>query len=504
MNTDQKQHASNNIAELKKERLAKAEVLKAAGQEPYAVGTNRDTTIADFVEQFDTLEKSGETKIIAGRVMAKRGHGALIFIDIYDGTGRTQSVVKSDEMDADLHQLFADTVDTGDFIELTGTAMTTQRGAQSLLAKEWKMLTKSLLPLPKEHFGIKDEDERYRKRYLDMILNETVAKLPALRSKYWNTMRSFLLKRDYIEVETPILENTVGGGEAAPFITHHNALDIDVYLRISPELWHKKLMVAGVPKVFEIGRIFRNEGMDAEHLQDYTQMECYEAYMNFDDGKEMVIEMYRELAQAVLGTTKFNVKEYEIDLSKEWEEYHLVNIIKERFDIDALSTKKDEVQTKLTEHAIKFDPNTTDIGRGVDLLWKSIRKEYAGPGFLVGIPKYMEPLAKPSKENPLIVDRFQPILAGSEVGKAFNELNDPIDQRERFEEQQALRDAGDDEAQMADDSFVEALEHGMPPAFGFGAPERFFSLLMDASMRETSLFPLMKPKVKNTQTKEDN
>ncbi len=485
-----------NIIEIKKERLAKAELLKQARQEPYAVGTNRDTTLAEFKKQFDAFEKSGEQKILAGRIMAKRGHGALIFIDLYDGTGRGQVVVKADEMDAKSHELFAKTVDTGDFIEVTGIAFITQRGANSLIAKNWKMLTKSLLPLPKEHFGIKDEDERYRKRYLDMILNEDVAKLPELRSKYWNTMRSFLLKRGYIEVETPILENTVGGGEAAPFITHHNALDIDVYLRISPELWHKKLMVAGVPKVFEIGRIFRNEGMDAEHLQDYTQMECYEAYMDFADGKQMVIDMYRELAQEVLGTNKFISKGYNIDLSKKWDDYHFCEIIKERFGIDPLETTIKEVQVKLTEFDIKFDPKTTGLNRGLDLLWKSIRKEYAGPGFLIGIPKFMEPLAKPTKDDPRIVERFQPILAGSEVGKAFNELNDPTDQRERFEEQQAQRDAGDDEAQMADDTFVEALEYGMPPTFGFGAPERFFSLLMDASMRETSLFPLMKPKVK--------
>jgi lysyl-tRNA synthetase class 2 len=494
MNKNKQDETTGNIAEIRKERIAKGELLKQAGQEPYAASTERDTTLAEFTEQFDTFEKSGEQKVLAGRVMAKRGHGALIFIDLYDGTGRVQSVVKADEMDAELHELFAKTVDTGDFIELSGTAFTTQRGAQSLLAKEWKMLTKSLLPLPKEHFGIKDEDERYRKRYLDMILNEEVAKLPALRSKYWNTMRSFLLKRGYIEVETPILENTVGGGEASPFITHHNALDIDVYLRISPELWHKKLMVAGVPKVFEIGRIFRNEGMDAEHLQDYTQMECYEAYMNFNDGKEMVVEMYRELAQSVLGSTKFTTKGYEIDLSKDWEDYHFCEIIKERFNIDPLEVTGAEVQAKLTELNIKFDPKATGVGRGVDMLWKSIRKEYAGPGFLIGIPKFMEPLAKPSKSDPRLVERFQPILAGSEVGKAFNELNDPTDQLERFTEQQAQRDAGDDEAQMADDTFVEALEHGMPPTFGFGAPERFFSILMDASMRETSLFPLMRPK----------
>ncbi len=490
-----------NIIELKNERLVKAGLLRDSGQNPYAISSNRDTTISDFADQFDLLEKSGEIKTVSGRVMAKRGHGALIFIDLYDGTnlnsnndGRLQAVVKSDEINEDAHKLFVDTVDIGDFIELTGLALTTQRGARSLLVKEWRILTKSLLPLPKEHFGIKDEDERYRKRYLDMILNKDVAKIVTLRSKFWNTMRKFLLDRDYLEVETPILENTTGGAEATPFITHHNALDIDVFLRISPELWHKKLMVAGIPKVFEIGRIFRNEGMSAEHLQDYTQLEFYEAYSDYTKGMQMVKDMYRTVAKEVFNTSTFNIKGYDIDLNEEWEQYDFTKIIKDRFNIDPLNIEVDALHKKLSEQGIEFDPKITSIGRGIDLLWKSIRKEFAGPGFLIGVPKYLEPLAKSTTDNPNIVERFQVILAGSEMGKGFSELNDPVDQRERFESQQKLRDSGDDEAQMSDDSFVEALEHGMPPTFGFGVSERLFSFLMDKSIREASLFPLMKPR----------
>ncbi len=488
---------SNNIAQLKKERLAKISTLKQHGQSPYASKCNRNITNADFLEQFDILENQKDIKIIAGRVMAKRGHGSLVFADLYDGTARIQCVLKLDEIDKESHELFTNTVDTGDFIEFTGMAFTTQRGARSLLVKQWRMLTKSLLPLPKEHFGIKDEDERYRKRYLDMILNEKTAQLPKLRSIFWNTIRSFLLERNYIEVDTPILENTTGGAEATPFITHHNALDIDVYLRISPELWHKKLMVAGIPKVFEIGRIFRNEGMSAEHLQDYTQIECYEAYMNFDDGKQMIQDMYKKVTKAILGTTQFTAKGYDINLDDEWEDYNFTNIITERFAINPLEATEAEVHAKLSDLNISFDPKATGVGRGIDLLWKSIRKEYAGPGFLIGIPKYMEPLAKPSADDPRIVERFQVILAGTEMGKAFNELNDPVDQKERFDDQQAQRDAGDDEAQMADDTFVEALEYGMPPTFGFGVSERLFSFLMDTNIREAQLFPLMRPKHKD-------
>jgi lysyl-tRNA synthetase class 2 len=485
---------NNNIKQIRKERISKADKLKKAGLSPYPAITKRDTSIEDFLNNFDKLESDKSTKTLAGRVMAKRGHGALIFIDLYDGTGRTQAIIRLDDMSNEAHNLFTDTVDTGDFIEITGEALITKSGAKSLLVKDWRMLAKSLLPLPKEFFGIKDEDNRYRKRYLDMILDQDVAKLAAMRSKFWNTIRSFLLSKGYIEVETPILENTTGGAEAAPFITHHNALDIDVYLRISPELWHKKLMVAGIPKVFEIGRIFRNEGMSAEHLQDYTQLEFYEAYSDYRKGMIMVRDMYILVAKEVFGTTKFTIRGSDVDLQDEWAEYNFTDIIKEHFNIDTINSTVDDIHRELTNQGIKFDSKTTGRGRGVDLLWKSIRKKYSGPGFLIGIPKYLEPLAKSTEENPNIVERFQVILGGSEMGKGFSELNDPIDQRERFEAQQALRDAGDDEAQMTDDSFVEALEHGMPPTFGFGVSERLFSFLMDKNIRETSLFPLMKPR----------
>jgi lysyl-tRNA synthetase class 2 len=483
-----------NIQLLKEERLAKAQQLITAGQDPYSIGSRRTATIAEFIQKFSLLEESSEEQVLAGRIIAKRGHGALIFVDLHDGTERTQALLREDEMDTSAHTLFSETIDTGDFVELTGVAMTTQRGAQSLLVTSWRILTKSLLPLPKEHFGIKDEDERYRKRYLDMILNEEIAQLVAIRSKFWNTIRSFLLTKDFTEVETPILENTTGGAEATPFITHHDALDIDVYLRISPELWHKRLIVGGIPKVFEIGRIFRNEGMSAEHLQDYTQLEFYEAYSDYTKGMDMIKDLYRHIAHNVFGTGVFTIKGHEIDFDKEWETYNLIDIIKERFSIDPLSTTLSEVHSTLSEHSIAFDPQSTGIGRGIDLLWKSVRKEYVGPGFLVGVPKYLEPLAKSSPENPDVVERFQVILAGSEMGKGFSELNDPTDQRERFAAQQALRDAGDDEAQMADETFIEALEHGMPPTFGFGVSERLIAFLMDKSIRETSLFPLMRPK----------
>jgi lysyl-tRNA synthetase class 2 len=314
------------------------------------------------------------------------------------------------------------------------------------------------------------------------------------RSNFWNTIRSFLLQRDFIEVETPTLETTTGGADARPFVTHHNALDIDVYLRISAgELWQKRLMVAGLPKTFEIGRIFRNEGMSPEHAQDYTQLEFYEAYSDFSKGMEMIKQMYIEVAEKVYGKTEFENKGMKFNLKDEWVLYHFADIIKEKYMIDVHDTSINELEVKLKESGIKYDKKTLSIERGVDLLWKKIRKEIAGPGFLIGVPVYLETLAKKSKEDNRIVDRFQVILAGSDVGKGFSELNDPVDQAERFSKQQELRDAGDEEAQMSDGDYVEAMEYGMPPAFGFGISERLFSFLEGKTVRESQIFPLMKP-----------
>ncbi len=492
-----------NLEEIRTERIEKLETLKSKGINPFALSTERDTEIAKFLTNFDEIEESGEKVVIAGRIMSRRGHGALAFLDIFDGTGRTQAVLKQDKLGEDKHELFVETADVGDFIEVTGTAFTTEKGQQSILATDWKMLAKSILPLPKEHFGLKDEDDKFRKRYLDILLDDEVTDIVQKKSVFWNVMRSFLLERGYTEVETPILENTTGGAEAKPFITHHNALDMDVYLRISPELWLKRLMVAGIPKVFEIGRIFRNEGISAEHLQDYTQLEFYEAYSDYTKGMDMVKELYRKIAHEVFGTGQFTIKGHKVDFDAEWKIYNFVEIIKEQFGIDPVA----EIHTKTGERVtgedlqnicekagIKCEHATYNMARTVDNLWKSIRKEYSGPGFLIGIPKSMEPLAKSSEKDQGIVERFQVILAGSEMGKGFSELNDPIDQRARFEEQQSMRDAGDEEAQMADMTYVQALEYGMPPTFGFGVSERLFSFLMDKSVRETQLFPLMRPK----------
>lgn len=473
------------------ERLAKIERLKEAGMEAYPARTLRTHTVDQFLENHETLEKNSEQVMLAGRVLSLREHGGSMFVDIFDGT-KGQGFVQRDKLD-EAYDLFIATVDTGDVIELSGRAFTTKRGQPSVDVTGWRMLAKSLRPLPDEWFGIKDEEERFRKRYLDILLTKDLAERIKRRSAFWNVIRSYLLGRDFIEVETPVLETTTGGAEARPFVTHHHALDIDVYLRISVgELWQKRLMVAGLPKTFEIGRVFRNEGMSAEHAQDYTAMEFYEAFKDYEAGMDMIIDLYRTIADKVYGTRVFKIKDFNIDLNAEWQRYDYCVLMEKEYGVNPLDEQADWA-TVLTKKDIPFEEGA-EKGRLVDTAWKQIRKSLSGPGFLVNVPVYLEPLAKKSSQDPRTVERFQVILAGSEMGKGFSELNDPVDQAERFARQQALREAGDDEAQMPDAEFVEALEYGMPPAFGFGISERLFSFLEGVSIREGQIFPLMRPR----------
>ena len=497
----------SSIDEIRDTRIKKLELLKKKGVNPYPAESKREISLKEAVANFDALEKPArrggkkEVKWISGRIMSIRGQGAIVFLTLNDGTASFQGLLKKDVLGEDKLNFFSAVADIGDFVELQGTFFATKRGEKTLETTDWRMLSKSLRPLPEKWHGLQDVEERFRKRYLDILMNPELKDLFEKKAKFWNTIREYMISKDFLEVETPVLENTTGGADARPFITHHNALDIDVYLRISAgELWQKKLLVGGFPRTFEIGRIFRNEGISSEHLQDYTQLEYYMAYADYETGMEMTKELYRLIGKKVFGTTKFKIKGLDVDMGAEWEMYDFCKIIKEKFKIDPLDTKLEKVIDVLGK--FKLIENTSEairgvsMERGIDLLWKSIRKEIAGPGFLINVPVYLEPLAKRNRNNPKTVERFQVILAGSEMGKGFSELNDPVDQCGRFMEQQALRDAGDDEAQMADMEFVEALEYAMPPAFGFGLSERLFSFLMDRPVRETQLFPLLKP-VKN-------
>ena len=492
--------------EIKKERLKQLEILKSRGIDPYPANSDTTHTNKEFIDQFTQILKEKEIVTLAGRIMSIRDQGGIIFLDLLEEGERVQIILRKDDIEKDSFDLFLAAISIGDIIEATGSAFITKRNVNSLLSKDWKILTKSLNQIPSEWFGIKNEDERYRKRYVDMIINPKAAEMIRKKSIFWNAFREFLLNKGFIEVETPVLQNTTGGAEALPFITHHNALDIDVYLRISLELWQKRLLIAGFRKVFELGRIFRNEGMSFEHAQDYTQLETYEAYADARESVPFLIEMYKYVAQKTFGTLEFQINSHKVDLAGEWKKYDFKDLMEKEYgfnvyDVDFSDGSGLKLIQKYSDSQYKGP--IQHIGRAVDYLWKKICKNISGPAILSGIPIYLEPLAKASKENPKKVDRFQIIIAGSEVGKGFNELNDPQEQRKRFNEQEALREKGDGEAQMLDNEFLEALEYGMPPAFGFGISERFFSFLVNSSIRETQAFPLMRPQKKNRRDGKD-
>ena len=483
----------SSFEELRNIRIEKLKLLEKADINPYPAICRKDYSISEVIGDFDKISKK-ESLHLVGRIMAIRGQGGLIFLNINDGTGTFQGLLKKDEMDEKVFDLFQNTIDIGDFIEINGKLFITKRGEKTLQIAGWKILTKSLRPLPEKWHGIQNEEDRLRKRYLDIIFNGDVKDIIEKRAKFFGSMRQFLADRGFMEVDTPVLENTAGGAEARPFVTHYNAYDTDVYLRISPELWLKRLMVAGFPKVYEIGRIFRNEGADAEHLQDYTQMEFYWAYADYNDGMKLVEEMYKYIAEQTFGTLKFKVKDFDINLDGKWKKYDYVKLIKEKTGVDILTADIKNIEKKLQDLKIEYEKKGFNLNRAVDSLWKYCRKQIGGPGFLVNVPVMMEPLAKRMEKNKNLVERFQVILAGSEMGKGFSELNDPIDQMDRFTEQAKLREGGDEEAQMMDGDFVEALEYGMPPTCGFGLSERLFSILSDKPVRECQIFPFMRPK----------
>ena len=478
----------------REDRLRKLEELKKININPHPAKTEKNNSINIVLAEFEKLQTAGAELKLAGRLRSLRGHGNLTFAHLEDGTAKIQLAFSKKEIGADSYKIFSKFIDIGDFLEITGVAFLTHNGEKSVMVKNWKLLTKAIRPLPEKWHGLSDEEELFRKRYLDILFNPEVKEMFIKRAKFWQSIRNFLIKKDFLEVETPVLENTPGGAEAKPFITHHNALAMDVFLRISQELWLKRLIIAGYPKVFEIGRIFRNEGMDAEHLQDYTAMEFYNAYSDYEQGMKLIEEMYKYVAEQTFNTLKFKIKGFNVDLNKKWETYDYLKIIKEKTGVDILNTDLKTVETTLKKLKVNYSQQGFNLTRGIDNLWKFCRKKIAGPGFLINVPVAMEPLAKRMEKNPDLVERFQVILAGSEMGKGFSELNDPIDQAGRFAEQTKLREAGDEEAQMNDTDFVEALEYGMPPTFGFGLSERLFSFLMDKPLRECQIFPLMKPK----------
>lgn len=489
-----------SLDELREARRTKRAILEEKGIDPYPADAHFDITLKKLREDFEQLEENKIEISVVGRIMSVRGQGAILFTDLFDGSERFQVVFKKDTEpkyidfdNEDGFTLFADTIDQGDFVEVSGIAFTTKRGEQSLEVKSWRILTKSIVPIPDSFYGLKDDDERYRKRYLDLLLNDDLRELFVKKSKFWRSMREFLEERGFMEVHTPTLETVATGAEADPFVTHHNDFDMDVFLRISiGELWQKRLMAGGLSKTYEIGRAYRNEGTSPDHLQEFTNMEFYWAYADYKKGMKLVQDMYQHIAQAVFETTKFEARGHTFDLAGDWPEVNYVEEIKKQTGIDVLNTDEKELQEFLKKQGSKSEAQTFE--RLVDSVWKQCRKNISGPVFMVGYPDFMQPLAKRDPKNKATVEQFQVLIGGAEIGKGYSELNDPEDQRQRFEHQQKLREAGDSEAMMPDYDFLEMLEQGMPPTCGFGAGERLFSFLVDKPIREVQLFPLMKPK----------
>ncbi len=478
-------------------KLEKLKNLRQAGMDPYPSQVRKDFTNQEVSDHFSEIEKRGKEIFLAGRVRSFRPMGASAFCHIEDESGQFQLFFNKNNLDQKKYKLFIKNVEIGDFIEVKGALFQTKTKEKTLKVLDWKMLSKNMRPIPTEYYGLKDTEERLRHRYLDLLANPEVRELFRQKNLFWQTVRNFLIKQNFLEVQTPSMEHIPGGAEAEPFITHHKALDQDFYLRISLELALKKLLVGGYEKVFEIGRVYRNEGIDREHLQEFDHMEFYWAYADLEQGKKLVQELYQEIVKKIAGEKMVTQWEnHKINWGGEWKEIDYFDIFQQEVGIDLSQDdlKVEELKKKADELKIKYKPEY-GVGRMIDTLYKKIiRPKLIQPVFLTGHPLIISPLAKKDPNNPQKVLRFQPVACGSELGNAFSELNDPLDQRQRFEAQMQLRKKGDKEAQMIDEDFLEALEYGMPPAFGFGMSERLFAILMNKSIRETTIFPAIKRK----------
>lgn len=472
-------------------KLEKLSRLQNAFGEVYPEKTGRSLSNEQALLRFDELAASREDICLVGRVRSMRPMGKIAFAHIEDGSAKIQIFLSEKIVGAEKFKLFVDTIELGDFVEVRGVLFLTKKDEKTLEVSDWKVLGKSLLPIPTEFYGLKDEEELLRRRYLDLLMNTETRELFVKKNIFWQTIRQFLVQEKFLEVQTPVLEHIPGGAEAEPFKTHHNALNTDFYLRISLELPLKRLLVGGYERVFEIGRVFRNEGVDREHLQEFDHMEFYAAYMDMKGGMELVEKLYKEIARAVIGEEmKTEYDEIEIDWSKPFPRVDYFTEFQKETGIDlGADVSVSDLKKKAEELGIKYEA-AYGKGRMIDTLYKkTVRQKLIQPCFLIGHPLEVSPLAKTDPNNPRKVLRFQPVAARSEIGNGFAELNDPQEQKKRFEEQMKLRAAGDAEAQMLDEDFIQALEYGMPPACGFGMSERLFAILINRSIRETVIFP---------------
>ncbi len=485
----------STLKDFRDERLRKLADLKELGFNPYPAESHRTNYAQQVKDEFESTE--GQVVTIAGRIIGIRKFGKLAFIVIRDSSGEIQLFIQdgkvSDRNAAEGILSLADLplLDTGDFLEATGPVIKTKTGEISIEAHTLRLLTKALRPMPSAVDGFSNKEERMRRRYIDMNVNLEVRDRFVRRSKFWQATRDFLNARDFVEVNVPVLEHTTGGADANAFVTHMDALDQDFYLRISHELPLKRLLGAGFEKVYDVGPRFRNENYSDEHLPEHVAMEWYWAYADWKDGIILMEDMYREVLQKTFGTLQFSLGKFNVDMSKDWEVWDYATIIKDRYGIDVYESSLDEVKQALADNKLEVE-KAENRARGIDKLWKNIRKDVAGPVWLVNTPKFISPLAKSTPGNNNTVQRFQPVIAGSELSNGFSELNDPVDQLNRFVEQQNMRDAGDEEAMMLDIDFVEMLEYGMPPACGLGFSERVFWIFEGVTAREGVPFPQLR------------
>lgn len=447
------------------------------------------------VSEFDELENKPVT--VAGRITAIRKFGKLAFIVVKDFSGQVQLYLNEAEVEArdvasnrlgieDLPLL-----DTGDFIEATGTVGKSKTGEVSVFVKSLNLLTKTLRPMPSAQEGFTNQEERMRRRYVDMNVNQDVRDRFVRRSKFWQATRSYLDSNGFIEVNIPVLEHTTGGADANPFVTHMDALDQDFYLRISHELPLKRLIGAGFEKVYDLGPRFRNEDYTHEHLPEHVALEYYWAYASWKEGITFQENMMKYVLKETFGTSKFKLGKFDVDLDKEWEHWDYAETIQKRYGLDIYECSLEDVKKALRDNKLEVE-QADNKARGIDKLWKNIRKDVTGPVWLINTPLFVSPLAKTNLDDPRTTQRFQPVIAGSELGNNFSELNDPVDQLERFLEQQGMREAGDDEAMMLDIDFVEMLEYGIPPTCGFSYSERLFWIFEGVTAREGVPFPQLR------------
>ncbi|WP_106495578.1 lysine--tRNA ligase [Lentibacillus sp. Marseille-P4043] len=492
---------SEELNEHMRVRREKIESYREQGIDPFGGKFNRTHFAKSLIEKYDQfskeeLEEKTDKVTIAGRMMTKRGKGKAGFAHLQDLTGQIQIYVRKDAIGEKAYELFKST-DLGDIVGVTGVMFKTKVGELSVKATEFHLLTKSMRPLPEKYHGLKDVEQRYRQRYLDLITNLDSRETFVLRSKIIQSMRHYLNEQGFLEVETPMMHGIPGGAAARPFVTHHNALDIPLYMRIAIELHLKRLIVGGMEKVYEIGRVFRNEGVSTRHNPEFTMMELYEAYADFHDVMSLTENMIAHIANEVLGTTTITYGEEEVSLEPQWTRLHMVDAVKEFTGVDFWEQMSDEDARSLAiEHGIEIKESMT-FGHVVNEFFEQrVEEKLIQPTFIYGHPVEISPLAKKNKEDGRFTDRFELFIVGREHANAFSELNDPIDQRERFEAQLKEREQGNDEAHLMDDDFLEALEYGMAPTGGLGIGiDRLVMLLTNSpSIRDVLLFPQMRNK----------